>query len=105
MRYRQRDVRGGQSPERGQRPYCRPVMVVFTGSHVKVSEISATSVFEAATRPDLLGRWITGNFANVRVEGAAPLSQGSRFLADESLADGPDEKDHLSAFWPLSSLR
>jgi hypothetical protein len=70
-------------------------MVVFRGSHVGVYDISAASVFEAATRPDLLGRWVTGNFANVRVDGAAPLAQASRFLADESLADGPEEKDHL----------
>lgn len=69
-------------------------MVVFTGRHAGVFDIAAASVFEAATRPDLLGRWIT-DLDNVRAEGVTPLAPGSRFLADESLADGPEEKDHV----------
>jgi hypothetical protein len=70
-------------------------LVVFTGTHVGIYDVDPVLVFEAATRPERLGRWIIGEFENVRVKGGAPFTKGARFLADEALALGSREMDHL----------
>jgi hypothetical protein len=70
-------------------------LVVFTGAHVGVYDVGPVAVFEAATRPERLGRWIIGEFENVRVNGGGPFTSGARFLADEALAGGSREMDHL----------
>ena len=70
-------------------------MVVFTGIHVGVYDVDPALVFEAATRPELLSRWTIGEFENVRVKSGAQFARGSRFLADEVLAEGASEMDHL----------
>ena len=70
-------------------------MVVFTGAHVGVYDVDPVAVFEAATRPERLDRWIIGEFENVRVNGGGPFTSGTRFLADEALAERSREMDHL----------
>src|SRR5215467_9014339 len=70
-------------------------VITFTGIHVGIYNVDPALVFEAATRPELIDRWVIGQFENVRIEGATSFRKGSRFSADEVLALSASEMDHL----------
>lgn len=70
-------------------------MAIFTGAYSGVFDTDAGNVFRVATLPMNLERWCTTQFDNVKPIGNPRFQDGSRFSADESLAEGPSEQGHL----------
>jgi hypothetical protein len=73
----------------------QPLNMAFVGSHVGVTDLSQDLLYGTATRLNLLNRWTTGTFHNVRTMTPGAITMGSRFLADEAIADRAAYRDHI----------
>src|SRR5215207_9830026 len=69
--------------------------MAFVGSHGDATDVSQDLLYGTATRLDLLNRWTTGTFHNVRILEPGAITTGSRFLADEAIADKAAYRDHI----------
>jgi uncharacterized protein YndB with AHSA1/START domain len=70
-------------------------LVAFTGRCIAQCDVHIERVFEVATDPALLERWTIGEFENIRLMQAASFGAGIRFRADDFLAEGVKDMDHV----------